>query len=251
MNRKSRLARWAMFDRLPVSRLSMPMTEYPRSSSASARCDPMNPAAPVMTTRGMEVSVSVGVLLQALQEREPHDFQIEADRPVLDVVQVVFDALLEGGVAAPAVHLRPAGDAGLHLVPQHVLRDPVLELLDEERTLRTGADDRHVAAEHVPELRQLVDVVAPQPAADRRGARVVVSRPDGAARVLGIHWHRPELIDSKGLTVQAHADLRVERRAGRAALDEAGDDQRGNRANEEHRRREDDVANALGDAVEA
>ena len=85
-------------------------------------------------------------------------------RPVLDVVEVVLDALLERGVAAPAVDLRPAGDAGLHLVAQHVLRNAVLELLDEERPLRPRADERHVAAEHVPELRQLVEVRAAQEA---------------------------------------------------------------------------------------
>ena len=44
------------------------------------------------------------------------------------------------------------------------------------------ADDRHVAAQHVPELRQLVEVEAAQPAADRRRARVVVARPDRAGR---------------------------------------------------------------------
>ena len=118
-----------------------------------------------------------------------------ADRPVLDVVEVVLDALLERRVAAPAVDLRPAGDAGLHLVAQHVLRDPVLELLDEERPLGPRADDRHVAPQHVPELRQLVEVEPAQPAADRRAARVVVARPDRAGLVLGALVHRAELVD--------------------------------------------------------
>src|SRR5688572_5856347 len=161
MNTKSRLARCAMFRVDPVNRLSMPTTEWPRSSSASDRCDPMKPAAPVMTILDIvetEDLASVGVLLKATHEREPHDLEVEADRPVLDVIQVVFDALLERGVAAPAVDLRPAGDAGLDLVAQHVLRDAVLELLDEVGALRPRADDRHVAADDVPELRQLVEV---------------------------------------------------------------------------------------------
>src|SRR5436305_11460658 len=102
--------------------------------------------------------------MQAAHEREPHDLEIERDRPVLDVIEVVLDALLERRVAAPAVDLRPSSDAGLDLVAQHVLRDAVLELLDEERPLRTRADDRHVAAEDVPELRQLVEVESAQPA---------------------------------------------------------------------------------------
>src|SRR5215207_4576845 len=49
MKWKSRFARCAMFAVAPVRRLSIPMTVCPRSSSVSERCDPMNPAAPVMT----------------------------------------------------------------------------------------------------------------------------------------------------------------------------------------------------------
>ena len=73
-----------------------------------------------------------------LTQGQPHDLEVEPQRPVLDVVEVVLDALLDRGVAAPAVDLRPAGEAGLHLVAQHVLRDPLLELLDEERPLGRG-----------------------------------------------------------------------------------------------------------------
>ena len=47
----------------------------------------------------------------AAHQRQPHDLQVERHRPVLDVVEVVLDALLERRVAAPAVDLRPAGDA--------------------------------------------------------------------------------------------------------------------------------------------
>src|SRR5436190_3147682 len=130
MNVKSRLCRWTMFAVSPVRRLSMPMTSYPRSRSVSDRCDPMNPAAPVMTARffiGFTRLVCVFVE-ETLQEREPHDLQIEPHRPIFDVVQVVLDALLERGVAAPAVDLRPTGQPRLHFVAQHVLRNLVLEL---------------------------------------------------------------------------------------------------------------------------
>src|SRR5436309_8845545 len=119
MNEKSRLTRCEMLAVSPVSRLSMPITVKSRSRSVSARCDPMKPAAPVMTTRFL-----VGMFVkEPSQEREPHDFQIEPHRPVLDVVQVVLDALLDRRISAPAVHLGPAGDPRLDLVPQHVLRN--------------------------------------------------------------------------------------------------------------------------------
>src|SRR5688572_3057764 len=125
MNVKSRPARCAMFAVSPVSRLSIPITSYPRSSRASERWDPMKPAAPVMTTRFLE-----GMPVQTAEERQPHDLEIEAHGPVFDVIEVVLDPFLDRGVAPPAVHLRPAGDARLDLVAQHVLRNPVLELLD-------------------------------------------------------------------------------------------------------------------------
>src|SRR4051812_33822021 len=109
----------------------------------------MNPAAPVMTTRcfimcfpslSFRLSArrcltdnrSIRVFVEETPEkRQPHDFQIEANRPVFDVVEVVLDPLFERCVTAPPVDLRPASQARLDLVSQHVLRDLVLELLDE------------------------------------------------------------------------------------------------------------------------
>src|SRR5262245_30631131 len=110
MNSKSRSRRWAMFAIAPVRRLSMPTTESPRSSSVSQRCEPMKPAAPVTTMR-CGISDGGAALEQAANQREPHDLDVERHGPVLDVVEVEFDALLERRVAAPPVHLRPAGDA--------------------------------------------------------------------------------------------------------------------------------------------
>src|SRR5438128_1960017 len=63
------------------------------------------------------------------------DLQVEADRPPRGVVGVVLDALLDRRVAAPAVDLRPAGDAGLDLVAQHVARHAAPEVLHEARPL--------------------------------------------------------------------------------------------------------------------
>src|SRR3990170_3300148 len=87
---------------------------------------------------------------------EPEDLQIEAERPALDVVEVVLDPPLERGVAAPAVDLGPPGDPGLHLVAQHVAGDLPAELLHEDRPLGARAHEAHLPAEHVEELGQLV-----------------------------------------------------------------------------------------------
>src|SRR5688572_14311875 len=110
-----------MFSTSPVSRLSMPTTEKPLSRRYSERCEPMNPAAPVTSALGIRL---VCVLLaEAAEQGEDEDLHGQEQRPVLDVVQVVFDPLLQRRVAAPAVHLRPAGNAALDAVPDHVLRD--------------------------------------------------------------------------------------------------------------------------------
>src|SRR5882672_1083525 len=112
---KSRPERCAMFETSPVIRLSIPTTEWPLSSRYSERCEPRKPAAPVTRVRGWLVGM---FLAETSEERQDQDLHVEQQRPVLDVVQVVLDALLDRGVAAPAVYLRPARDAALHAVAQ-------------------------------------------------------------------------------------------------------------------------------------
>src|SRR5262249_50247093 len=67
---------------------------------------------------------------------ERDDLEIERERPPLDVLEVVLDALLERRVAAQPVDLRPPRDARLHLVAEHVAGHGLAEPLDEDRTLR-------------------------------------------------------------------------------------------------------------------
>src|SRR6266850_6697616 len=100
----------------------------------------------------MRVAVDAEAVPEGLQE----DLQIEGETPALDVVEVVLDALLDGGVAAPAVDLGPAGDPRLHLVAEHVAGHAPPELLDEARALGPRAHQAHLAAQHVEELRELV-----------------------------------------------------------------------------------------------
>src|SRR5690349_12064140 len=101
----------------------------------------------------MRVAVDAEGVPEGLQQ----DLQIEAETPALDVVEVVFDPLLDRRVAPPAVDLRPAGDPRLDLVAEHVAGHTAPELLDEARTLGTRTDEAHLASEHVDELRQLVE----------------------------------------------------------------------------------------------
>src|SRR6187401_3871390 len=103
-----------MLFRSPVTRLSIPMTESPRARSVSQRWDPMKPAAPVTTMRA--IVFRSGALEQTPDEGQPHDLQVERHRPVLDVIEVVLNSLLQRRVPTPAIDLRPSGDPGFDLV---------------------------------------------------------------------------------------------------------------------------------------
>src|SRR5439155_22750680 len=77
-------------------------------------------------------------------ERLNEDLHVEEERPALDVVEIVFDPLLQRRSAAPAVHLRPAGHPRLDLVAEHVAGNPAPEVVDEDRTLGPRADEAHL-----------------------------------------------------------------------------------------------------------
>ena len=93
-----------------------------------------------------------------------------AQRPVLDVPEVELDALVPRQRGA-AVDLRPAGDPGLDREAAALARRVLLDL---HRHRRPRADDRHLAAQHVDEVRQLVERGAAQQAPDARDARVAL-----------------------------------------------------------------------------
>src|ERR1051325_2873008 len=126
---------------------------------------------------------SVRVLGPEQRDRGPHqDVEVEQHRPVLDVVEVVLDAVLHllgaGELAAPAVDLRPAGDAGLDSVAGEIAVDRLVELAVLDGLVdgvRPRTDQRQVALEHhVDELRQLVDRGLADEEADAGDARIVL-----------------------------------------------------------------------------
>src|SRR5687768_15200469 len=61
--------------------------------------------------KGESARGSVRVVPQRVTQSHPENLEVELQGPVLDVVEVVLDPLLDRRVAAPAVHLRPTGDA--------------------------------------------------------------------------------------------------------------------------------------------
>src|SRR5262249_12340338 len=133
----------------------------------------------------------VPVLPRAV-EGQDHDLHVERQGPVLDVVEVVLDALLERRVASEPVDLRPPREPRLDLVAQHILRDPRLELGDEDRALRPRADEAHLARQHVPELGQLVEREPPERPPEPGRPAVPAARPHRPGLLLGPRGHRPE-----------------------------------------------------------
>src|SRR5439155_7100567 len=89
--------------------------------------------------------------------------EVERERAVGDVLEVVCELLLPGRLAGDA-RLREAGQAGTDDQALPVLRDRPRQLFEKGRPDRPRADEAHVAAEDVPQLRQLVELRGSQPA---------------------------------------------------------------------------------------
>ena len=141
-----------------------------------------------------------------LAERPLQDPQVERQRAVLDVPEVELDPLRPRQRGA-AVDLGPAGDPGLDREAAALALGVLVDLgLDR----RARPDDRHVAAQDVPEVRQLVERVAAQDRAGARDARV--ARGDGQARAGELGAVRPSCAAcrSKQRPVLAHAGLAVD-----------------------------------------
>ena len=106
------------------------------------------------------------------------DREVQPDRPALEIQEVEPHEVVEVELGA-AGDLPQAGDARQHEV---ALLVPVLELLEVALRQRPRPDERHLPAQHVDELRELVERVAPQHAPDARLARVLADLEQRAAR---------------------------------------------------------------------
>src|SRR5213076_991412 len=96
--------------------------------------------------------------------RVEEDAKIELRAHVLDVVEVVAELPrdLFHAHRVSRAHLGPAGEPRPHLVTQVVVGDHRRERRDVFRHLRPWADEAHVAAQDVHELRDLVEAIAPK-----------------------------------------------------------------------------------------
>ena len=132
------------------------------------------------------------------------------------------------------VDLRPAGDAGLHAMPLAVIGNLLGKSLHEFGPLRPRADQRHLSAQHIEKLGELIE---PQPAkkfSHGRCSRIVLGCPHRASLRLGVRSHGTELVEQKWRAILADASLPVKNRAGRGQFyrqrNQQHDGQRHNRA---------------------
>lgn len=150
---------------------------------------------------------------------------------MIDVPDVQLDPLRPGQSVA-SLDLRVARHTGSDLEPPSLGRVIVHDLLGQRRA---GPDEAHVAGEHVPQLRELVEARRPQQPADRRGAVEV------RLAKMGRWAHRAELGDREGYPVAASADLVEQDGPAELCPDEQGDDQQDRCADDQADRCDDDV----------
>lgn len=110
-------------------------------------------------------------------ERIDQNFEIEPPGTMFQIIQVILHAPqhLFHRIRIPVVKGCIGGHAGPNLIqiskPHIVLKD----LIDVKFTFRTRSDECHIAAEHIPQLRQFVQMMSTQEPADFRQPRIVIA----------------------------------------------------------------------------
>ena len=134
--------------------------------------------------------------------RLKQDLNIAPQGPVIDILDVQLDDFFKILDVAAAADLPQAGDAGFHGQAALVV---ALVLLIFVQRRRAGANQAHIAAQHVKELRQLVDAGLADELAHLGDAGVVLHFKHQAVHFvlghqalfafLGIHIHAAQLVD--------------------------------------------------------
>src|SRR6266700_6735659 len=113
-----------------------------------------------------------------------------------------------------------------------IVRDFRRETFNVRRTFRPWADEAHVAAQHIPKLRQLVEIPPAHERADAQQAVIVACGALlGGVGGMGVRYHAAQLPKSECAMRGADSGLLEEyRRTRRLAFDEdgeSGNDRRG------------------------
>ena len=125
------------------------------------------------------------------------------------------------GVSPRQPLLGPASDSGLHLAAHGVSGDQPIVLVAMRQSMGTRPDERHVATQHVEELRQLVDAqLAHQSSKPGHAQAIPLGLPNN--RPIVHRRHRTKLENSEPTPVKADPRLHEERRSRRLEPDGEG-----------------------------
>src|SRR5262245_27445676 len=289
MNRKSRFpARCAMLSTLPVTRLSMAMTLWPRSNNRSTKCEPRNPAPPVTTDvgwlpdlcccvlrilRDRTVRVSlrdrqvgqVSVRLPLLGTRSKQNngnrpaeyLEVKPQRPVIDVFQVQPHPVGKISHVVLAADLPEASQPRLDAQAPPMRQ--VVESSDFIQLQRPRTHQAHFTAHHIHQLREFVDAVVADKPADGCDAWIVTQLQYRAGHLvedfqfvlalLGVGDHRAEFHHHKRLSIQPGALLAEQNRSARRQLDQQGDAEQEWRSDSQQKASPNDVERLLGQTL--
>src|SRR5579883_809028 len=191
------------------------MSPAPRESDVSGLGS--RSAAPISPPRSIRIVAS-----EAHECRAGENVEVEERRPMIDVVEVVFDAAshLFGcvGLSAKAVDLRPPRDSGLYPMAAEIAVDQLDVMLVMGDRMRPRADQRHGSRKDVQELRQFVEAAAPQKSADPRHPRIVAPGLRHVVFARRRRAHRAELVYHEAILVEAEALLAEQHRTGAIQL---------------------------------
>lgn len=188
------------------------------------------------------------------ERRLQQNHQIEFQAPVVDVPEIIFDALLDGRTgwrrSATSVHLRPASQARFNATPKRVVSHHLVKLVVMGERVRAGAHEAHAAVQHVEQLRKLVDAGSPQPFPNAGDALVAGARLNHRLAVLQ-HMHRSEFANGEVLAVEAATPLLEEDWPGRIEFDRDCDGNQQGREQQEREAGADDIQRPLSREISA
>src|SRR5258708_24818789 len=158
------------------------------------------------------------------REQDPNcackDAQVQAQTPVFDVGKVKMHVEFERQTI-PRRNLPETRDPGFNVKAPELVKFVMVDVVDR---MRTRPNQAHLLAQHIPELRQLIEAVAADNSTDTGDSGVVVDLEDRALSLIagtqvflelcGVGDHGAKLVATEAAAFGACALRRVDDRTG-------------------------------------
>src|SRR5579863_5473226 len=152
------------------------------------------------------------------RNRLEENLKIESDAPVLDVFKIQGHVGFPGG-AVTCGNLPKPGEAGSDVETAQIFQRVSGIVIDR---MGPRSDDTHLASEHIPKLRKLVEAGATQPSPETGDARVFLKLKEGAFALVFcaklfltrvcVNTHGSEFEATEAVSFITHAIRNVENR---------------------------------------